>query len=126
MLIKEFFAVLGIALAGASLIVLAIHFGLKIFKPEAFENTKRPTLGRVMMRPVEQISQYVSDAMGAYFSQNVESRNNVARQRAQETFGSVLAPHGQPRSSDSMAIPRAGAEHQVSGAGNAAQLGASS
>jgi hypothetical protein len=126
MFIKEFFAVLGLALAGSSVIVLAIHFGLKVFKPEAFNDTKPPNLRRALARPVEQVSRYLSTAMGAYFADNVESRNNNARQRAQDMFGSVLAPRGQASSSDSMAIPRAGVEQQVSGASNAAQFGASS
>ena len=44
MFIKEFVAVLGLALAGASTIVLVVHFGLKIFKPKAFNETRPRTL----------------------------------------------------------------------------------
>lgn len=126
MFIKDFVAILGLAVAGASTIVLVVHFGLKVFKPEAFNKTK-PAKIRGGTQRVEQISLYLSDAMGAYFADKVEARSVTARQRAQATFGSALAPQGQPRSSDLM-VPRAaeGEQRQVSGAANAAQFGTSS
>jgi hypothetical protein len=42
MLIREFAAVLGLALAGAATVVLVVHLGLKILKPQAFHETRPP------------------------------------------------------------------------------------
>ncbi len=89
----SFAIVFGTALIGACVVVLGVHFFLKVFKPEAFlpENVQpHPTVHRREYRFTHGIEIALSDSIAEYWSEVIKAEAQPQKEKV--SIVSILTP----------------------------------